>query len=210
MNDARAPAVTPARSPWNFDPERLGGHECDAWVGYYRRDWPLVLRAALGMVAEGFGLGPLATLRGAWWVLRANQAWAPYPDNDRVAAVRYMTRFYGLVSGRLGLRLDPARAARLEVHWWHQHRILQRETRDADLTRLAAALTALYAYVYERTPQEVAEAARLRAEAMAISDDWVAAGAPLDDPRLTRERAVLIDSYRSLLAAVRERPGGPA
>jgi hypothetical protein len=42
-------------TPWTFDPVRLGGHECDTWVGYYRRDWRLVLWAAVGMVRVGFG-----------------------------------------------------------------------------------------------------------------------------------------------------------
>jgi hypothetical protein len=38
--------VSPSSGPWSFDPVRLGGHECDALVGYYWRDWRLVLRAA--------------------------------------------------------------------------------------------------------------------------------------------------------------------
>ena len=66
----------------SFDPVRLGGYEADAWVAYYQRRWGTFLRAAIGMVREGFGMPRARTLRGAWLVLRANQAWAPYPAND--------------------------------------------------------------------------------------------------------------------------------
>lgn len=118
-------AADPPTGPWTFDPVRLGAHECDAWVGYYRRDWLLVLRSAVGMVKVGFGMGRLATLLGAWWVLRANRVWAPYPDNDPDRAREYMRRFYAMVVRSRGLAIDPAEAARREVLWWREHRVLQ-------------------------------------------------------------------------------------
>jgi hypothetical protein len=190
------------RSPWSFDPVLLGGHECDAWVGYYRRDWRLVLRAAVGMVWVGFGLSRTATLRGAWYVLRGNQVWAPYPDNDPDAARRYMTRFYALVTRVQGLAIDPVEAARLEVDWWHEHRILQRERTDDDESALVDALARLYAYVYARPDGDVREAAADRARAMRVSDDWVADGCDPADPRVDEERRLLVRSYSRLLDAV--------
>ena len=86
-----------------MDPVRVGRAECDAWVAYYRRDWPKMLAGALGMVRHGFALGPVRDLRAAWHVLRANQAWAPFPDNDPAAARLSMARFYQLTvdAGRL-------------------------------------------------------------------------------------------------------------
>ena len=39
------------------------------------------------------------TLRGAWLVLRANQKWAPVPDNDPQAARALMAAFYRGVHG---------------------------------------------------------------------------------------------------------------
>ncbi len=188
--------------PWSFDPARLGAYECDAWVGYYRRDWRLVLRAAHGLVREGFALGPLQTPVAAWWVLRANQVWAPYPDNDPAGARRLMTRFYALVVRRHRLVLDPAEAARLEVDWWHEHRLLQRERTEDDESALVAALSALYAYVYARPVAVVEPAARDRALAMRVSDAWVADGCDPADPRLTEERDLLVRSYALLRDAV--------
>ncbi|MGI8777236.1 MAG: hypothetical protein ACR2LJ_07575 [Acidimicrobiales bacterium] len=34
----------------NFDPRRVAALECRAWVAYYRRAWPAVLLAAVGLV----------------------------------------------------------------------------------------------------------------------------------------------------------------
>ncbi|MFZ0161354.1 MAG: hypothetical protein WAL50_20170 [Kineosporiaceae bacterium] len=200
--------MTPNRTPWTFDPYRLAAHECDAWVGYYRRDWRLVLSAAVGMVRAGFGLPWPAAVRGAWYVLRANQAWAPYPDNDPQRARMLMSRFYALVVRAHALTFDPDEAARLEVDWWREHRILQRERTADDETPLVAALTRLYAYVYRVEAQVVTEAAHHRAVAMRISDAWVADGCDLADPRVEQERAELLRSYSSLRNAVTG-PDGP-
>lgn len=38
--------------------------------------------SSVGLTRHMFGLPWPATLQGAWLVLRANQRWAPYPDND--------------------------------------------------------------------------------------------------------------------------------
>ncbi len=189
-------------SPVAFDPIRVAGAEYAAWVAYYRRDWPRVLAAAVNAVRFGFGMGWLPTLHGAWLVLRANQAWAPYPDNDPQAARALMTAFYALVARKQELDIDPAKAAEFEVDWWHEHRILQRERTEADESALVGSLTRLYAYVYARPAEAVREAASLRARAMRTSDDWVADGCRPDDPRLIEERADLELSYFSLLRAV--------
>jgi hypothetical protein len=60
----------------------------------------------------------------------------------------------------------------------------------------------LYAFLYRVDPAEVAPAATLRAEAMDVSDRWVAAGCDLDSPLVADERALLVRSYAALLAAV--------
>jgi hypothetical protein len=185
----------------DFDPDALGQAECDAWVAYYRREWRRFLQAAVAMVRLGFGMPRPQTLLGAWYVLRANQVWAPFPDNDPARARRFMRRFYGLVIRHDGLTLDPAEAARLEVEWWRVHRQHQRadELTEDDLT---AALVDLYSYVYGTERAAVHEAARQRVVAMAHSDAWVAGGCRDDDPELAAERAALLASYRALRGAV--------
>jgi hypothetical protein len=183
-----------------FDPVALARLESAAWIGYYRREWFRVLAASVGLVRCGFALSWPKTLRGAWLVLRANQRWAPYPDNDPGEARRLMTKFYELAGGS-GARFDPREAARLEVEWWRIHRFLQHDE-GGDTTRLGSAVAALYAYTYDAPVDAVHESGELRAEAMRICDAWVAAGCDLGDPRVAGMRRSLLRSYRSLKAAV--------
>src|SRR5438270_1373902 len=88
-------SVKPHRS---FDPRWVGDLECDAWVAYYRREWLAFLRSAVALTRHTFVLPWPSTLRGAWLVLRANQLWAPFPDNDPDGARRAMASFYRLVT----------------------------------------------------------------------------------------------------------------
>src|SRR4051794_13169046 len=114
-----------------FDPVRLGGAECAGWVGYYRRQWGLVLVSA-------------------------------------VAGARH----------------------------------LQRDVPGTDPAPLVDALAALYAHVYGIGEDEVRQAAAARAEAMRISDQWVADGCDPAAAAVGQERAELVRSYAALLAAV--------
>src|SRR4051812_14942656 len=136
----------------NFDPVALGSYEAAAWVAYYQRRWAVFLRASLGMVRVGFGLSWPRTVQGAWLVLRANQLWAPYPDNDPDGARAAMRRFYLLVQvahrDSLDDGFDVDEAARREVEWWRVHRYLQRESPDGSVVPLVDALASLYAYLY--------------------------------------------------------------
>ena len=178
----------------------MGSLECRAWETYYRRKWAAFLLASIRLVRAAFRMSWPRTLVGAWLVLRANQVWAPFPDNDPDAARSLMARFYRLLRKSEGLALDPVRAAELEVEWWRAHRDNQHGSDSAE--ELVAALRDLYAYTYGAAPDSVREAAALRAEAMDVSDRWVEAGCDPEDPQLAEERALLVRSYASLLAAV--------
>ncbi|HJQ42794.1 MAG TPA: hypothetical protein VJ831_06900 [Jatrophihabitantaceae bacterium] len=185
----------------DFDAMALGNAECDGWIAYYRREWRPFLKAAVSMVRIGFGMPWPRTLLGAWYVLRANQVWAPYPDNDPDKAREYMRRFYALVMRDGELRLDPAEAARREVEWWRVHRMHQRENKSSE-DDLADALVELYSYVYRVAAEDVRDAAVHRVVAMRHSDTWVENGCDLNDPLVREERAELIASYTALRAAV--------
>jgi hypothetical protein len=192
--------VKPHRS---FDPRRVGELECRTWVTYYRREWIKFLVAAVSVTRRTFGLPWPKTLYGAWLVLRANQLWAPFPDNDPAGARRAMERFYALVARRHGESFDPRRAAELEVEWWRVHREHQHSkhlSRDA----LVDALAALYSYVYSVPEPSVRQAAEQRAIAMDHSDKWVEQGCSLESPLIAQERAALVRSYAALLAAVHQ------
>jgi hypothetical protein len=202
-DDRAGGGIKPHRA---FDPRRIGSLECDAWVTYYRREWFAFLRAAVGLTRHTFRLPWPSTLYGAWLVLRANQLWAPFPDNDPAEARRTMERFYRLVARRYDEPFDTARAAALEVEWWRVHREHQRGTAahvpDDDERPLVDALAALYAYVYAVPEASVRPAAEQRALAMGYSDRWVREGCDLASPLIRDERAALVRSYAGLLAAV--------
>ncbi len=186
----------------SFDPRAVGRRECRAWETYYRREWGVFLAASVGLVRAAFGMSWPRTLVGAWLVLRANQVWAPYPNNDPEAARRLMTRFYQLLRKSTGDSFDPVKAARLEVEWWRVHREAQHAQGSGPSEALTAALRDLYAYAYSVDPAEVHRPAALRAEAMEVSDRWVESGCDPEDPQLSHERALLVRSYAGLLAAV--------
>jgi hypothetical protein len=195
----RPAPVKPHRS---FDPRRVGSLECAAWVAYYRREWLKLLGCSVSLTRHTFGLPWPATLRGAWLVLRANQLWAPYPDNDPDGARRAMERFYRLVAQRHVESFDPARAAELEVEWWRVHREHQHgDSTDGDRP-LVEALARLYAYVYGVHEVDVRVAAEQRALAMEHSDRWVSEGCETSSPLIELERAALVRSYAGLLAAI--------
>jgi hypothetical protein len=113
-----------------------------------------------------------------------------------------MRRFYTLLARDQRLRIDPRRAAELEVRWWHEHRVLQRERTDGDESGLVAALCELNAYVYALPAECFEPAARARALAMRLSDAWVADGCDIGDERLPRERLLLVECYTRLLDVV--------
>jgi hypothetical protein len=193
-------AVKPHRS---FDPRKVGGLEAGVWVAYYRRQWLSFLRGAVTLTRHTFGLPWPSTLHGAWLVLRANQLWAPYPNNDPEGARRAMERFYRLVAERHGDAFDSRHASELEVEWWRVHREHQHDgSGGTDERPLIAALSALYSYVYGVSETDVAVAAEQRALAMRYSDQWVREGCELASPLIEQGRAALVRSYAGLLAAV--------
>jgi hypothetical protein len=91
------------------------------------------------------------------------------------------------------------------VAWWRVHRAVQRgpaADRDRNRAELVEALTDLYSYVYGDEREAVRPAAALRADAMDVSDQWVAEGYDLDSPLVVRERELLVRSYAALLSVV--------
>jgi hypothetical protein len=193
--------LTMRRESRAFDPVVVGRRECDAWAAYYRHEWTAFLAGAVGMVRAGFGMNWPRTLAAAWYVLRANQAWAPYPGNDPERARQFMRRFYELVAADGALRPDPTEAARLEVEWWRVHRVHQREDglSEDDLT---SALCDLYTHVYGVGVDAVRDAAQHRVVAMRLSDEWVASGCDPASELLAPERRELVASYTALREAV--------
>src|SRR5260370_6404746 len=124
MGTGKVSTGTPTRLR-SFDPVRLADLEYQAWVGYYLRKWPRVLKASVGLVRVGFGMDWYRTLHGASLVLRANQLWAPFPDNHPKRARACMRRFYALVRLTYGHAANPPKAAELHAARQRGHRATQ-------------------------------------------------------------------------------------
>ena len=153
------------------------------------------------MVSTGFGMGPVKTLVGAFHVLRANQLWAPYPDNDPDGARASMCRFYALVAvdrGWTSTRCGPPSSRSSGGGCTGSTSTTPMFPRRA----LVTALVNLYSYVYAAPPDAMRDAARYRVEAMDLSDRWVRAGCRTEDPLLAAERRALVASHSALLDAV--------
>jgi len=185
-----------------FDPRIVGVLECAAWSAYYRRDWPAFAVSALRVGRHAFGLSWKATIHCSWLMLRANQLWAPFPDNDAERSRRMMERFYQIIQRLYDEPFDPAMAADLELQWWRVHRDGQRCTDGPNGPLLADALARLYAHVYGVPEPSVRLAAEERALAMRYSDDWVREGCHQDSALLAHERDALVRSYADLLKAI--------
>jgi len=200
MGTGKVSTGTPTRLR-SFDPVRLADLEYRAWVGYYLRRWPQVLRASIGLVRVGFGMDWYRTMHASWLVLRATQLWAPYPDNNPKRALACMRRFYALVRLAHGEPSNPAKAAELEVEWWRVHREIQHEP-GSTLDDLVDALARLYCYLFGESEEVVRPAAAQRAAAMDLSDQWVEQGCRPDSPLLPLEHAALVRAWSALLAVV--------
>ena len=186
----------------SFDPRAVGSLECRAWETYYRRKWAAFLLASVGLVRAAFRMNWARTLVGAWLVLRANQKWAPVPDNDPDAARAFMAGFYRLLRASEHATFDPARAAELEVEWWRAHREAQYGAeggrRDAD-RRAHRPLCVLLRRRCRRRARRPRRCGRRR---------WTsptAGSRPAATPRIRsspRSDELLVRSYAALLAAV--------
>jgi len=186
------------------DPARVGNRETDTLVAYYRRDWFAFLVNAFALAHAAFGMSRRRTLVGSWWVLRANQLWAPPTGNDPAGAQRCMAHFYRLVAASHGRSFDPDRAAELELIWWREHREAGRRSTPRPDAAATLALTELYAHVFQSAPNRVGPAAELRVRAFDASDAWTAtAGLDPDSELVAQERALLVESYQRLAEELR-------
>jgi hypothetical protein len=185
----------------DFQPERVGAIEQQAWEAYYNREWPRLFTLMLDLIQGQFGLSPAQTVEAAKLGTRAQVVFAERGADDGQAE-DLMRQFYALVREPAGGEYDPARAAQLEVGWWVVHR--QRE-RYSDDSALIAALAALYAEVYRLPVEDARPAAEHRARAMAASDRWVDEGRVRNSPLLTIARDELVSCYTALHSALATR-----
>ncbi len=174
-----------------------------AWVAYYRREWWAFLRSAIALTHRTFGLSWLSTLWGAWLVLRANQLWAPSPDNDPdgVRAARWSASTRSLTAG----------TANASILRWRRGSRSNGGGCIANTSTLLMAIptSARWSTRWSRCTRTCTACPRILCAALPRSVRWrwitqiggCKRGA-LWGARSSQERAALVRSYAGLLAAV--------
>jgi hypothetical protein len=178
-----------------FEPDRLASLETRMWKAYYRRQpvrlfWLLVLA-----LREQAQVSWLRALRASLLLTRAAAGFARAGgDYERFAPdIGRAYRILGLPHG-----VDAEEVGRRELRWW----VVRREIGLAAGEAAGAAITDLYAAIYEQPWGRLAEAGRLRGLAAEVRDR----GAMVDPegargtgaaywPEVAR---LLQDSYRRL------------
>jgi hypothetical protein len=192
---------SPARTPWgrDFDPDRLAALELGMWQAYYRRQPARLFRLLVRAEHEQARVSWLRAIGAALLLTRAAAGFAR-AGGDYERFTPDIVRGYRM----LGLpdNVDAAEVARRELRWW----VVRREVGLESGAAAGAAITRLFAALYNVPEAKVAEAGRLRGLAAEARDGGAAA-----DPAGPRgpggaywpEVAQLLrDSYRELRAAL--------
>ena len=131
-------------------------YEAAGWRAYYDHRWLAVVVLMVRLCQEQFHIPFPISLVAAYHVARASAAWAPV-DNDPLKTEGHLLAFYRLARRYSGLRFEPARAARLELRYWAEHRRL---VGQPDKTAFRDSLIDLHAHLFAIST----EAARASAE----------------------------------------------
>ncbi|MGK2850209.1 MAG: hypothetical protein ACSLFN_04770 [Candidatus Limnocylindrales bacterium] len=199
--------MTDQRWGADFDADDLARLETRMWKAYYRRQPARLFGLlVLALREQAHASWPRALAASVLLTKAASGFSRASADYDRFAPdIGRAYRMLGLPAS-----IDADEVGRLELRWW----VVRREIGLAAGEAAGAAITALYAAIYDVPPETVAEAGRLRGRAAEIRDRGAAAdpqgatGPAAYWPEVAR---LLRDSYRSLATSLSgPRDGGPA
>jgi hypothetical protein len=189
--DLYAPRRTSMRE---FDADEVARLETAMWRSYYSRQRVKLFRELSELLRTQYRL-PL--LRSNTVAYHAAKAAFVFKDgkarSDYERALPDLVSFYQSIRAVSDTDFDVERAARLELEWWIVHR--ERRTHaPGDLDR---ALADLQAELFRIPAGQLAEHARLRAEAMTIRDNKADEGGVTEED-WRRIDELLHQSWRSL------------
>jgi hypothetical protein len=145
----------------HLNPERLAQLEAGGWRAYYDHDWPKLVKLMVQLNQEQFHIPFPLSVVAAYHVARGSIAWAP-TKNDPEAVRRHFTRFYRMARRWSGMRIEPRRAAELEIGYWIEHRRLVGNPEKASFVD---AMTALHSHLFDLPPERMRESAEWRIRA---------------------------------------------
>lgn len=157
----------------DFQPDEVGRLETAMWKSYYAHERLPLFGQLATLLRRQYGLPLLRSYVVAYHAARGAVVFQRgHRHTDYTLALPEIAAFYKGIHRVSSDDFDVRQAARRELDWWIIHR--ERDAHPAgDLDR---SLAALQAELYHLPEDQLAEHARLRAEAARLCDSLVAKG----------------------------------
>jgi len=161
-----------------FEPDAMARLETAMWRAYYERRYAALFRDLYVVSCEQYNFSPLDSVRIAFAAARSARLFQPSTSRAGAeVALPSLVTYFSILSAGTRAAFDIDDAARTELAWWQARReAVPPEDYGAIIARVAAL-------VYGIEGDDVLQAGRARAQAMAYRDrrgndiseaDWVA------------------------------------
>jgi hypothetical protein len=169
---AAAYGLTPPRGPRSmrrFEPARLATLEVGMWQAYYGKQRVRLFSLLVTMLREQYHYSwATATIEG-FHLARAAATFGDATGNYEVV-LPDLEAAYAKARSWTDAAFDPEAVARAELAWW----VARRTPGENSPEQIGLLIAREYALLYETTPENVADAAYLRAKAAAMRDEQAA------------------------------------
>jgi hypothetical protein len=157
-----------------------------------------MLHLIVELCQEQFRIPFPHSLLAAYYSIRAAIAWVPEQHDERKVQ-RYLEKFYRIARRYSQLPFSPAKVAGLELRYFEVHRRL---AGAADKSEFVETLVHLHSALFDLTPEQVRESARLRVLA-ADTVDRITSGQSTNSEEDWRQlEEYLRQCYRSIHQAL--------
>jgi hypothetical protein len=164
--------LTPPRGPRSlrqFEPARLATLEVGMWKAHYAKQRVRLFSLLVTMLHEQYRYSwATATIEG-FHLARAAATFGDASANYDVV-LPDLEAAYARVRSWTDAAFDPKAVARAELAWW----VARRKPGENSPEQIGLLIAREYALLYETTPENVADAAFLRARAARMRDDQAA------------------------------------
>jgi len=191
---AIAYALTPPRGPRSmrqFNATRLADLEVRMWQAYYDKERVRLFALLVTLLHEQYHYSwATATVQG-FHLARAAATFGDLKGGYDVV-LPDLEAAYGKVRSWTGASFDARAVSRAELAWWVARRVPGQNSPE----QVGQLIAQEYALLYETSPENMATAGLLRAEAAALRD------AQAEHPDWIRIARLLQESYRELAQAL--------
>jgi len=186
--------LTPPRGPRSmrqFQPARLATLEVGMWKAYYAKENVRLFSLLVTMLREQYRYSWTTAAIEGFHLARAAATFGSAGGNYEVV-LPDLEAAYSKVRSWTDAAFDPQAVARAELAWW----VARRNPAENTAEQIGLLIAREYALLYETTPENVADAAFLRAKAARLRDDQAA------NPDWDTIGRLLRASYDELLLAL--------